>query len=96
MQLLVFALLGFSWGHLHLLQGCPFLCIHAAPGATSMSGKASIVQGHITAMLKSNEFEGNVNRTVNVFFTEQVVSTQERVSQTVVLLGRVAVSQQPR
>lgn len=61
-----------------------------------MAGKASTVQGHITATLKSDQFEGNVNRTVNVFFTEQVISTRERLSQTVVLLGRCAVSQQPR
>lgn len=54
-----------------------------------MAGEASIVQGDVTAMLKSDQFEGNVNRNVNVFFTEQVVSTWERLSQAVVLLGKM-------
>lgn len=94
-QLLAFALPGFSWGHLpktchlQLLQGCPFLCIHAAPSATGMAGKASVGQGHIAALLKSDQFGGNVNRNVNAFFTEQIVSTWERHPQRVVLLWKM-------
>lgn len=51
--------------------------------------------------LKSDQCEGNVNRNVNVFFTEQVVSTWERLTDSEgrwegSCWGRCAVSQQPR